>query len=132
MKKEDIEKILKEADNKLGNLSDKQINQYISDKHHKQFKKTQSNGGKKASEILLKNKTGLFGMDKISKKKAQIKGGQSQGKKNVENGHVIIAGKASAKSKKHPNNVKVKCEHCGFKTSLPLYKRWHGDNCKHK
>jgi hypothetical protein len=97
-----------------------------------QHKKAAIEGGKVIGNAHYKNGTGLFGMSKIKKKKAQINGGKVAGKKAVENGTVIKAGKASAKSKKHPNNVKVKCEHCGFKTSLPLYKRWHGDNCKHK
>ena len=27
---------------------------------------------------------------------------------------------------------KVACEHCGKEASLMNYKRWHGDNCKHR
>jgi hypothetical protein len=97
-----------------------------------QLKSVSSKGGKVVGIKHYKNGTGLFGMSKSEKKKAVIKGGKVQGKINADNGHVSIAGKISAKSKKHPNNVKVKCEHCGFKTSLPLYKRWHGDKCKLK
>ena len=33
---------------------------------------------------------------------------------------------------KHPNNILEKCIHCGFKTTLPLIRRWHNDNCKNK
>jgi hypothetical protein len=42
------------------------------------------------------------------------------------------AGKKSAKSPNHPNNTKEKCIHCGYETTLPLIRRWHGDNCKQK
>ena len=97
-----------------------------------QLKSICSNGGKAGGNKTYKNGTGLFGMSEKKKKQTAINGGKAAGKLAVENGTVIKAGKISAKSKKHPNNVKVKCEHCGFKTSLPLYKRWHGDNCKHK
>ncbi len=97
-----------------------------------QLKSAAFNGGKATGKKHYKNGTGLFGMTDVDKKKSQSNGGKVQGKINVETGHVVVAGKISAKSKKHPNNVKVKCEHCGFKTTLPLHRRWHGDNCKHK
>lgn len=97
-----------------------------------QHKKAAIEGGKVIGKRHLKNGTGLFGMDDKKKKQTVINGGKAAGKLAVERGTVVKAGKASAKSKKHPNNVKVKCEHCGFKTTLPLYKRWHGDNCKQK
>lgn len=97
-----------------------------------QLAKAASNGGKVTGNSHYKNKTGLFGMSNKKKKQTVVNGGKAAGKIAVEKGTVIKAGKVSAKSKKHPNNVKVKCEHCGFKTTLPLYRRWHGDNCKHK
>jgi hypothetical protein len=97
-----------------------------------QHKDAASKGGKTTGKIHYENGTGLFGMSESKKKKVVVNGGKVAGKLAVERGTVSKAGKISAKSKKHPNNVKVKCEHCGFKTSLPLYKRWHGDNCKHK
>lgn len=102
-------------------------------------------GGPKAGKIAKDNKLGFHSMKKedrikVSKAVGNIVGPRSKNegfgifglskKETIKN--AIAGGKASAKSKKHPNNVKVKCEHCGFKTSLPLYKRWHGENCKHK
>lgn len=125
MKGEDIaDKLTIEQLNRIENGK----NAVISGQHMQAAK----NGGKTMGNKHLKNKTGLFGMSKKKTKQAKINGGKVSGMKNVLTGHVSIAGKISAKSKKHPNNIKVKCEHCGFKTSLPLYKRWHGDNCKHK
>jgi hypothetical protein len=97
-----------------------------------QLKSISSKGGKIAGNKNYKNGVGLFGMSSEKKNQTAINGGKIAGKLAVERGTVSKAGKISAKSKKHPNNVKVKCEYCGFKTSLPLYKRWHGDNCKNK
>lgn len=132
MKKEDIEKVLKEADEKLKNLTDKQHEQYVSEAHKTQFRKRQSKGGDTAGPKHYENGTGLFAMSKKKKKQAVVKGGKVQGNKNVETGQVIKAGKISAKSPKHPNNTLEKCIHCGFETTLPLIRRWHNDNCKHK
>lgn len=30
------------------------------------------------------------------------------------------------------NNIKKSCEFCGKQISLGNYKRWHGENCKHR
>jgi hypothetical protein len=30
----------------------------------------------------------------------------------------------------HPSQMKKTCEHCGKETSVGMYKRWHGNNCK--
>lgn len=31
---------------------------------------------------------------------------------------------------RHPSQLKKTCPHCNKKTSIGMYKRWHGDNCK--
>jgi hypothetical protein len=89
-------------------------------------------GGKIGGKVTYKKGNGLFGMTDKDKKKSQINGGKVAGKLAVERGTVIKAGKISAKSPKHPNNTLEKCIHCGYKTTLPLIRRWHNDNCKHK
>lgn len=33
---------------------------------------------------------------------------------------------------RHPSQQKKTCEHCGKVASVGMYKRWHGENCKHK
>jgi hypothetical protein len=91
-----------------------------------------SKGGKVAGKKNYDNGTGLFGMSEEDKRRSQINGGKVAGKLASEVGTVVKAGQVSAKSPKHPNNVMIQCEHCGFETSLPLYKRWHGNNCKKK
>jgi hypothetical protein len=132
MKLTKIQKILEESNKVLPKLTDKQYEQYSSKEHKKQFRKRQSKGGNIAGPKHYENGTGLFAMSQKKKKEAVIKGGKIQGNKNVETGQVIKAGKISAKSPKHPNNTLEKCIHCGFKTTLPLIRRWHNDNCKHK
>jgi len=102
-------------------------------------------GGPKAGKIAKEKKLGFHSMKKEDRIKVSKEVGAKIGPRSYKEGfgifglskketikNAIAGGKASVKSKKHPNNVKVKCEHCGFKTSLPLYKRWHGDKCKHK
>jgi hypothetical protein len=32
----------------------------------------------------------------------------------------------------HPSQIKKTCAHCGKSSSVGMYKRWHGDNCKRK
>ena len=33
---------------------------------------------------------------------------------------------------RHPSQKKKTCEHCGKESSIGMYTRWHGENCKHK
>jgi hypothetical protein len=94
--------------------------------------KVVSKGGKVGGPINLINGTGIFGMSDEKKKQTAINGGKVTGNKNAENGRVSELGKISAKSPKHPNNVKRKCVHCGKELNLGTYGRWHGDKCKNK
>jgi hypothetical protein len=102
-------------------------------------------GGPKGGKISKDNKLGFHSMLKEDRVKLSKEIGNKIGPRSHKEGfgifgitkeetikNAIAGGKASAKSLKHPNNVKIKCEHCGFETSLPLYKRWHSDNCKNK
>ena len=89
-------------------------------------------GGKAGGPITLANGVGLFGMSEDEKRKACSEGGKLIGDRNAKSGKVSEMGKISAKSPKHPNNVKVICEHCGKDISIATYGRWHGDKCKNK
>jgi hypothetical protein len=131
MNKQDILKVLQEA-NTISNLTDKQIEQYLSEVHKKQNIERASKGGKTTGKKHLENKTGIFGLTEDRKKEIVANGGKIAGKRNADTGRVTELGKISAKSPNHPNNVNVKCEHCGIVTKLPMSRRWHGDNCKHK
>lgn len=148
MKKEDIKKILEEADIVLGNFSDAQHKGQLTinkNRTKESCSKGGKKGGPKGGKISKEKKLGFHSMKKEDRVKLSKEIGKKIGPRSLKEGFGIFGltekqkksvaikgGKNSAKSKKHPNNVKVKCEHCGFKTSLPLYKRWHGDNCKHK
>ena len=121
--------------NKLGSLTHADLVRIENGKNavaSGQFKEVVVKGGISMGKSHYENKTGLFGMDDEKKQQSHIKGGKSAGKIAAENGTVVKAGKAAAKLSTHPNNVKVKCEHCDLESTLPLYKRWHGDKCKHK
>jgi hypothetical protein len=94
--------------------------------------KITSKGGKVGGRVNLINGTGLFGMSDEKKKQSSINGGKVTGNKNAESGRVSELGKISAKSPKHVNNVKIKCEYCGKEMNIGNYGRWHGDKCKNK
>lgn len=136
MKKEDILKVLEEANLASSNLTDKQIERYYYDyftnKQKKQFKNFVKKGGKIVGELHHKSGTGLFARSKKKIIEDASNAGKIGGKRTAELGYVKKAGEISAKSPKHPNNILVKCTHCGKETTLPLNRRWHMDNCKHK
>ena len=148
MKKEDIEKVLKEADEKLKPYTDAQ-HRGQSTINKNRTKESCSNGGKiggpKAGKIAKEKKLGFHSMKKEDRVKLSKEIGNRIGPRSYEEGFgifglseeekkevAIAGGKASAKSPKHPNNTLEKCIHCGFETTLPLIRRWHNDNCKHK
>lgn len=150
MKKEDIDKILQEANDALGKLTDKQIQQYISEGHKKQNSERASKGGSTKSVKKTKH------LKKLAKTHSPI-----QGKKNVESGLLKSicsdGGKAGTKVQMEKgigihtdketrrewsrlgglvvidslNKEKI-CPHCKIVSRGAGYNRWHGDNCKHK
>jgi hypothetical protein len=51
----------------------------------------------------------------------------------VEGTHNFLGSDSNAKrlaEGSHPSQIKKTCEHCAKQTSLGMYIRWHGDNCK--
>jgi hypothetical protein len=57
-------------------------------------------------------------------------------KKRVEAGtHNFVGSEANLArlaAGTHPSQQKKTCEHCGKTSSVGMYKRWHGDNCKER
>lgn len=134
----------------LGNLTDKQHEQYVSEAHKKQNKERASKGGKSKSDKKLKH------IAFLAKTHSPI-----QGNKNVESGLLksiqSIGGKAGSKVQMEQglgihvdsetrrewsrlgglavidslNKEKI-CPHCKIKSRGAGYNRWHGDNCKMK
>ena len=63
-------------------------------------------------------------------KECAILGGKATGRKNVESGHLAKVRdphKAMLASLR-----RIVCDHCGKDANTGNYKRWHGNNCKHK
>lgn len=62
--------------------------------------------------------------------------GPDLNKKRVEEGtHNFVGPDANLKrlaEGRHPSQMKKTCEHCKKTTSVGMYKRWHGSNCKAK
>jgi hypothetical protein len=60
--------------------------------------------------------------------------GPELNKKRVEAGtHNFVGSEANLKrlaEGRHPSQMKKTCEHCGKISSVGMYTRWHGDNCK--
>jgi predicted RNA-binding Zn-ribbon protein involved in translation (DUF1610 family) len=71
-------------------------------------------------------------------KNASIKGGEVQGPKNVESGHLESIRTKESCSKGGKNGSKISnskifnCPHCGKEGKGRTMKRWHFDKCKHK
>ena len=62
-------------------------------------------------------------------------GGKLNAKLVAEGTHNFLGPDSNRKmleSGTHPSQQKCTCEHCGMVTSLGMYKRWHGDNCRKK
>lgn len=120
---------------KLNKLSVAQLNrieQGIYAKETGQLLEAAIKGGKTMGNKHYKNKTGLFSMNDVLKKKAVIKGGKAAGKIAVKNGTVIKAAMISAKSPNHVNNKRLTCPHCGKEGGYTAMKRHHMDRCKFK
>ncbi len=127
-----VQKEINEVSKKLGNLTDKQLEQYVSEAHKKQNKERITKGGIVQGYKLYKEKRGIFGMSEQKRKKVKINGGKVAGKMAVENGTVFIAAKASIKSPNNINKKTFKCPHCKKEGAYRIMMRWHGDNCKLK
>lgn len=148
MKKEDIDKILKEADNRLGNYSDAQHKGQLTI-HKNRTKESCSKGGKvggpKAGKIAKENKLGFHSMKKADRVKLSKEIGNIIGPRSKKEGFGIFglsdaeklavaryAAQQSINSPNHVNNKRLTCPHCKKEGGYTAMKRWHGDNCKHK
>jgi hypothetical protein len=145
MNKNDILKVLEEANKVSSNLTDKQIEQYQSI----EFKIGTSNGGKvggpKAGKIAKDNKLGFHSMSKKDRVKLSKEIGNRIGPRSFKEGFGIYglsdeeklavakyAAQQSIKSPNHVNNKRLICPHCNKEGGYTAMSRWHMDNCKHK
>lgn len=153
MKLNKIQKILEQSDKILPKLTDKQLEQYVSDSHKKQNKERASKGGTKAmpkgvygkiqkigNDAAFKMKVGIHNKSnpnyKVWKSEAGICGAKKQMKDGIgihtdsetRREWAILGGLAQVKNL----NIEKKCPHCGVKSKGAGYNRWHGDKCKLK
>jgi hypothetical protein len=123
MNKQDILKVLEEANKCYSNLTDKQIEQYNSE----EFKKGIISGGKAAGNLTKELGIGIHNEENRNEW-AKMGGkamGTIQGKKNIESGLISNLGKINA-SKIH------ECPHCGKVGKSSSMFQWHFEKCKWK
>lgn len=154
MKKNDILKVLEEANSSLSNLTDKQIQQYSSEAHKKQNKQRASKGGtktlkgkgytkiqKKGNQVAFELGVGIHNKDNKNYKKWKSAAGKIGADSQIKKG-LGIHTKDDKKRKEWARlgglavidklNKYKTCPHCKINTRGAAYNRWHGDNCKHK
>ena len=148
MKKEDIDKILKEADSTLRNYTDAQHKGQLTINKNR-TKESCSKGGKiggpKAGKIAKENKLGFHSMKKEDRIKVSKEVGNKIGPRSFKEGFGIFglsnyeklavakyAAQQSINSPNHVNNRRLVCPHCKKEGGYVAMKRHHMDNCKHK
>jgi len=104
--------------------------QKISGENNPMYGKISPNKGKEMLQISEKlkgkKKPAGFG-EKISKaRKGKI--GTWAGKKRPTQSERMKTNNPGLEK----THIQRPCEHCGKMVNAPNYKRWHGDNCKHK
>lgn len=95
MTKEQINKILKEADNVLGNFTDGQIRSHLTINKNRANKKQQSKGGKTSGLNRFLTKTGIFSLSKEERKKYGLMGALTQSKEDK-----VLGGRIAGKLRK--------------------------------
>ena len=148
-----VQKKINESNKVLGKLTDKQLEQYVSDAHKKQNKERASKGGiktlrgngytkiqKKGNQVAFEMGVGIHDKTNPNYKKWKSNAGKKGALRQISDGigiHVDsetrrewsrLGGLAVIDSL---NKEKI-CPHCKIKSRGAGYNRWHGDNCKHK
>ena len=88
--------------------------------HHWQNGKSPNAGGKLNKKLIEEGRHNLVGPEHNKRMIAEGKNpwvGPDANRKRLEAGT-------------HPSQQKKICEHCGKESSIAMYKRWHGANCK--
>lgn len=153
MNKKEIDSILEQSNNVLGKLTDKQIQQYISEGHKKQNKQRASKGGtksmpkgvygkvqKKGNEVAKEKGVGIHNKNNPNYKKWKSEAGSKGAKRQMKDGIGIHTDSETRREWSRLGGLKVIgnlnkeriCPHCKIITKGAGYNRWHGDNCKHK
>jgi hypothetical protein len=88
--------------------------------HHWQNGNSPNAGGKLNKKLIEEGRHNLVGPEHNKRMIAEGKNpwvGPDANRKRLEDGT-------------HPSQQKKICEHCGKESSIAMYKRWHGANCK--
>lgn len=90
--------------------------------HHWQNGKSPNHGGKLNKKLVEEGTHNFLGPE--------------MNKKRVESGtHNFLGAGTNLKrleEGRHPSQMKKTCPHCNKTTSVGMYARWHGDNCKER
>lgn len=148
-----VQKDLNEISKRLGNLTDKQHEQYVSEGHKKQYKERASKGGiktlrtgtytkiqKKGTQVALEMGVGIHNKSNPNYKKWKSEAGLKGAKRQMNDGIGIHTDKETRREWSRLGGLKVVeqlnkpkiCPHCKIESRGAGYNRWHGDNCKMK
>ena len=147
------QKEINESNKVLGKLTDKQLEQYVSEGHKKQNRERASKGGvktlrgkgyteiqKKGNETAFEKGVGIH--DKTNPNYTKWK--SEAGKKGIETQMKEGIGiHTDAETRREWSrlgglklmekwNVEKTCPYCGITTKGGGYNKWHGEKCKHK
>ena len=90
--------------------------------HHWQNGNAPNAGGKLNKKLIEEGRHNFLGPDLNNKRIA-------------EGTHNFLGGDSNQRrlaAGTHPSQMKKTCEHCGKTSSVSMYARWHGENCKFK
>ena len=148
-----VQNEINQSNKVLGKLTDKQLEQYVSEAHKIQNKKRASKGGittlrgkgytkiqKKGTKVAHQMGVGIHDKTNPNYKKWKSEAGLKGAKRQMNDGIGIHTDKETRREWSRAggyavieqlNKEKV-CPHCKLKSRGAGYNRWHGDNCRFK
>jgi len=81
------------------------------------------------------NANGALNKKLVAEGRHNFQGPDLNNRRIAEGTHNFVGSDSNAKrlaEGRHPSQMKKTCEHCGKESSIGMYKRWHGTNCKGK
>jgi hypothetical protein len=81
------------------------------------------------------NANGALNKKLVAEGRHNFQGPDLNNRRIAEGTHNFVGSDSNAKrlaEGRHPSQMKKTCEHCGKESSIGMYKRWHGDQCKQR
>lgn len=81
------------------------------------------------------NTNGKLNKQLVAEGRHNFQGPDLNNRRIAEGTHNFVGSDSNLKrlaEGRHPSQMKKTCEYCGKETSVGMYKRWHGTNCKGK